>query len=105
VQVAAVLQADPARAVPGARLSMMVVGAHGDAGLWTFTVQEQVVLEGPGGEALPAWQLRRESSHAHDPQVQVWLAPALHHLPLRVRLTQPRTGESTEMRLRALQAP
>jgi len=105
VQIAAVLQADPALAAPGVRISMMVVGAHGDAGLWTFTVQEKVTLEGPGGEALPAWQLRRESGHAHDPQVQVWLAPDLHHLPLRVRLTLPRTGESTEMRLRALQAP
>lgn len=105
VQLASVLQADPARAAEGAQISMMVVGAHGDAGLWTFTVQQQVAVEGPGGEPLHAWQLLRESTHAHDPQVQVWLAPSLHHLPVRVRLTLPRNGESTEMRLSALQFP
>jgi Protein of unknown function (DUF3108) len=105
VQLAAVFQADPALAAAGTQVSMMVVGAHGDAGLWTFTVQQQVAVEGPGGEVVPAWQLHRDSAHAHDPQVQVWLAPSLHHLPMRVRLTLPRSGESTEMHLRALQAP
>jgi hypothetical protein len=105
VQLASVLQADPARAAAGARISMMVVGAHGDAGLWTFTVQQQVSVEGPGGETLSAWQLLRESTQVHDPQVQVWLAPSLHHLPVRLRLTLPRSGESTDMRLRTLEGP
>lgn len=105
VQLAAIFQAEPALATAGMQISMMVVGAHGDASLWTFTVQMPVIVAGPGGEALPAWQLHRESAHAHDPQVQVWLAPSMHHLPVRVRLTLPRSGESTEMHLRALQAP
>ncbi|MBL8345958.1 MAG: DUF3108 domain-containing protein [Rubrivivax sp.] len=105
VQLAAVFQADPKLAVAGTQVSMMVVGAHGDAGPWTFTVQRQMVVEGPGGVAVPAWQLHRDSAHAHDPQVQVWLAPSLHHLPVRLRLTLPRSGESTEMHLRALQTP
>jgi len=105
VQLAAVLQAEPALAAAGTQISMMVVGAHGDAGLWTFTVQRQVVVEGLGGEAVPAWLLHRESDHAHDPRVQVWLAPSLHYLPVRLRLTLPRSDESTEMHLRALQAP
>lgn len=105
VQLAAVLEANPSLAAAGERISMMVAGAHGDAGVWTFTVQPQEMSPGADGELLPAWPLRRESGHAHDPQVEVWLAPSLHHLPLKLLLTLPRTGESTEMRLRALHAP
>lgn len=105
VQLAAVLEANPALVAAGERVSMMVVGAHGDAGLWTFTVQPMVMVDGPGGTPVPAWPLRREAGQAHDPQVEVWVAPSLHHLPLRLRLTLPVNGESTDWRLRALQRP
>jgi len=105
VQLAAVLEANPALAAAGERISMMVVGAHGDAGLWTFTVQPMTMADGPAGEALPVWPLRREAGPVHDPLVEVWVAPALHHLPVRVRLTLPSNGESTDLRLRALEAP
>lgn len=105
LQLAAVLQADPALAAEGRQISMMVVGAHGDAGVWTFTVLAAAAVEGPDGAPTAAWHLQRDARHAHDPQVQVWLAPALQHLPVRLRLTLARSGESTEFRLRALQTP
>ncbi len=106
VQLAAVLSANPELASEGAQISMMVAGAHGDAGVWTFIVAGPLEpVQGPGGEPVPAWPLTRESGQTHDPQVQVWLAPSLHHLPVRLKLALPRSGESTEMRLRALQAP
>ena len=105
LQLASVLQADPSLAAAGATISMMVIGAHGEAGVWTFTVSGQTPVEGPGGASMPAWHLRRESAQAHDPQVEVWVAPALHHLPVRLKLSVPRSGESTEFHLRALQAP
>ena len=105
LQLAAVLQADPALAVVGAQVSMMVVGAHGDANLWAFTALRFEVIEGAGGEPVQTLMLRREARHAHDPQVEVWVAPALHHLPIRLRLARQSSAESTEFRLRALQAP
>lgn len=105
VQLAAVLRAEPALAAAGRQISMMVVGAHGDAGIWTFTVQGLEEIEGPSGEPLRAWRLTREAAQAYDPHVQVWAAPDLQHWPVRMTLTLPQRGESTEFRLRALQAP
>ena len=105
LQLAAVLEAEPQLRAEGAQISMMVVGAHGDADVWTFTVLGTTTHEGPGGEPLPALHLHREGRHAHDAQVQVWLAPTLHHLPLRLQLARANGSESTEWRLRALQAP
>ena len=105
VQLAAVMEAEPGLARPGAQISMLVVGAHGDASVWTFVVRDSEAMEGPDGQPLAAWRLHRESGGMHDPQVEVWLAPSLHHLPARVLLALPRRGESTEFRLRALQPP
>ncbi len=105
IQLAAVLQAEPALTSTGQQISMMVVGAHGDADLWTFTALAPERMEGPGGEEFDVVPLHRPARHAHDPQVQVWVAPALHHLPVRLRLTRIGTAESTDFRLRALQVP
>lgn len=105
VQLAAIMQADPALAeAPDARVSMMVAGAHGDAGVWTFVAHGTEMLPGPGGEPMEARVFRRAAEHAHDADVEVALARAVHHLPLRLRLTRRQGGESTEFRLRALQA-
>jgi hypothetical protein len=106
VQLAAILQADVALAEdPSARISMMVVGAHGDADVWTFVAQGSEALPGPGGETVDAQRFKREARHAYDADVEVWVARELHHLPLRLRLVRRQGGESTEFRLRALGAP
>lgn len=105
VQLAAILEGNPALARPGTQISMMVVGAHGDAGVWTFVVQGRADVPGPAGEPVATWHLARASAQAYDPDVEVWVAPALHHLPVRLRLALPQRGESTEFTLRALQPP
>jgi hypothetical protein len=105
VQLTAVLQADPSLAQPGMTITMMVVGAHGEAGAWNFKAAGESVFEGPEKEALPVSRFVRESRLAHDPRVEVWLAPALQHLPVRMVLSLPSGGESTEFRLRALLPP
>ncbi|MBL8324938.1 MAG: DUF3108 domain-containing protein [Rubrivivax sp.] len=106
VQLAAVLQADPALADdPAARISMMVIGAHGDADIWTFVAQGREAFPGPGGEIVDARRFRREARHAHDTDIEVWVARELHHLPVRLQLVRRQGGESTEFRWRALQPP
>ncbi len=86
IQIAAIASADPKRLVPGARLAMYVVGARGDADVWAFRVQgvEEVAT---GDSPVQAIKLVREPRKTHDTRVEVWLAPSLHYLPARARLT------------------
>ncbi|MBL8341775.1 MAG: DUF3108 domain-containing protein [Rubrivivax sp.] len=106
VQLAAILEADPALADdPSARISMLVVGAHGDADVWTLVAQGREALPGAHGENIDARRFRREARHAHDTDVEVWVARELHHLPVRLLLVRRQGGESTEFRWRALQPP
>jgi hypothetical protein len=86
IQVAAIAQADPKRLAPGKRVAMFVTGARGDGDVWSFLVQGvEDVSTGSGN--LRAIKLLREPRKPHDTRVEVWLAPSLHHLPVRARLS------------------
>jgi hypothetical protein len=148
LQLGAILQAEPALAAVGQQVHLWVVGAHGDAAVWTFTVTrssavpedahaaavapaldgrgplppqapviEQTQVTAQATSATPLSEsgalaptagtvmLQREATHPYDTQVQVWLDPAQHHRPVRVVFKQRASGQSTELWLRALQAP
>jgi hypothetical protein len=79
VQLAGVLQANPSLAEPGSTLQLLVVGTRGQPQLWHFDV-------------------RREPTHPYDVQVDIWLDPAQHHWPQRVRWLQPGSGQLQELR-------
>lgn len=99
VQLPAILQANPALGKPGAQVQLAVVGARGDAEIWTFTVQARVELALPAGVVADAVHLLREPRRLYDTQVQVWLDPARQHLPVQAWLRIRATGEGTELRL------
>jgi hypothetical protein len=86
LQLAAIAQAQPERMVAGHTVPVHVVGARGDAAVWLFTVQgiEAVVLGEPG-TSTPALKLTRQATRAYDTNVELWLDPSRHHLPLRWR--------------------
>ena len=105
VQLAAVLAANPALAEPDAQVSMWVAGSRGDAEVWTFTVQGRVALDLPVGRIDNTLHLVREPRRPYDTQVQVWLDPARHHLPVQLQLRVRATGEGTELRLQGIAAP
>ena len=69
------------------------------------TLREIVEVEQPDGSAGRALRLQREPRQLYDTQVQVWVDPAQHWLPLRLRLTLRASGQATEWRLRAAAAP
>ena len=104
VQLAAVLAANPALAVPDAQILMWVVGTRGDAEVWTFTVQGLAALDLPIGRVGETVHLTREPRRPYDTQVQVWLDPARHFLPARVSLLVRATGEGTVLELQQLLA-
>ncbi|MDE2614566.1 MAG: DUF3108 domain-containing protein [Burkholderiales bacterium] len=102
LQLAGVLDAEPALGAVGASVSMWVVGPRGDAEVWTFVVQPRDAVDLPAGGVEGAVHLVREATRPYDTRISVWLDPARHHLPVRTLLETRPGGESTEFRLRAL---
>ena len=105
IQLAAVAAADPQRVAPGGRVEMFVVGARGDANAWEFGYVGHETVETASGEVVRCAKFARESRQGGDMQVEVWLDPARHHLPVRAKLTTPSNGDSLELLLRELQSP
>jgi hypothetical protein len=83
LQLAAIVDADPALREPGAEVSMWVVGPRGDADVWTFVAVGLESLPRAEGADQPALALRRDPRRAWDTEVRIWLDPAARHLPLR----------------------
>lgn len=92
VQLAGVLQANPGLAEPGSTLQLLVVGTRGQPQLWHFDVRALLTDAMP-----PVLHLRREPTHPYDVQVDIWLDPAQHHWPQRVRWLQPGSGQVQEL--------
>jgi hypothetical protein len=101
IQLAAIVDAEPARFRPGAEVEMAVSGSRGDTDVWTFAVAgvEAIDLAG-GGRVERALALRREPRKPFDTHVDVWLDPGRHHLPVRIRLSNDRGAEALEFVLR-----
>ena len=102
VQLAGVLAADASLATAGSVVTLWVVGTRGDAAVWTFTVQGRQALELPIGTLADTVHLLREAGGPYDTQVQVWLDPARHHLPVQVQWRVQATGEGMALSLQGL---
>lgn len=102
IQLAAVAAAEPQRMAPGGKVALYVVGARGDADLWVFRyVAHESVVTAAG--PVPAVKFAREPRGAYDTQVEAWLDPARHHLPVRARLSTSPDGEALELLLHDMQ--
>lgn len=99
VQLAAIIDAAPERYPVGSRVALSVSGARGDVDTWTFIVQGRQRLTLPGGAVADAVRLTREPRRPYDTQVETWLDPAQHHLPVLARLTVLPGGETLELSL------
>ena len=89
LQLAAVLQANPALAAPGARIVLPVAGPREAPAAWVFDVLEIQPFTLADGSQRPALALRRRAGGPYQLQAEVWLDPAAHHLPLGWRLATP----------------
>lgn len=83
----------------GQAISFQVAGV-GDAEVWQFEVGELETLRLPAGE-VQARSFKRTPRKPHDSTVEVWLAPGMNHLPVRLRVTQA-NGDLADQRLSAL---
>lgn len=95
-QLAAMFSGDPKRMGTGTTVVVHTAGPR-DADMWQFKVGRAEALSLPAGP-LTAIHLVRTPTHAYDNQVEVWLAPSLGHLPVRVLWTQA-NGDVVDQRL------
>jgi hypothetical protein len=102
LQLGAMLAAAPERYPTGSTIALQIVGPR-DADLWRFEVGASERLALPYGE-VDATLLSRAPPREYDTRVDLWLAPSLGGLPVRILLTRPR-GERLDLRLRALGSP
>ncbi len=106
LQLAAVLEANPALAGAGRELTLFVAGPRGDAGPWIFRSEGTETAEVPAGAVAGAVHLRRSGGERpYDTRVDVWLDPARHHLPVRLRVQNRAELEPTDFVLQALDLP
>jgi hypothetical protein len=98
-QLAGLLNARPEAYAQGQSVAVPVAGTGGSE-VWRFEVQGLESLKLPAGELI-ARHLVREPRQAYDTRVDIWLAPSLGHLPVRIRITQD-NGDVVDQRLSAL---
>ena len=99
-QLGALLAGEPGRYAPGTQIQVPTAGSR-DVDSWVFTVT------GPSTQALPMGEqatvaLRRDRRREYDQSIELWFAPALGYLPVRIRITQP-NGDVLDQRLASLQ--
>lgn len=86
IQLGALLAGEPQRWPVGKSLSLQVVGAK-QAEPWVIHIEGWEDLSLPIGK-VHALRLSRPPRNEYEPRVEIWLAPDLRHLPVRIRLSQ-----------------
>lgn len=93
LQLGALVAGAPAKFTPGTRVTLQTAGTR-DAEPWEFVVEGDEQLQLPGGTLL-ARKLTRSPRKEYDLKVELWLAPGMDYVPVRLRLTQP-NGDSVD---------
>jgi hypothetical protein len=85
LQLSSLLAADPTRFPTGTMLSFQTVSQR-EAEVWQFLVEKEELLPLPFGE-INAIKLNRKPRREFDQQIELWFAPTLGYLPVRLRIT------------------
>lgn len=91
IQLAGMLAGEPERYKAGDRIGLQVAGLD-NAQVWEFKIEGLSGLRLPAGE-LQAIKLRRSHRHEYDQSLEVWLAPSLGYLPVRILQSARATPE------------
>lgn len=102
IQIASLIAADPQRYPSGTTIEMQAVGPR-ESESWRFVIDGAEHLNLPGGEQ-DTLKLTRPRRQPHDLMVELWLAPALGYLPVRIKLTQD-NGDSIDQQWRSSGPP
>ena len=86
VQLAAMVASHPEAYPEATTIAIQTIGPR-EADTWLFTVGQMETLTLPGGEQT-ALKLVRNPRKEFDQRVELWLAPAMSYLPVRIRITE-----------------
>ena len=101
IQLAALLAGERAAYPVGSSIAIQTIGPR-DADTWLFSVEADEVLQLPGGEQATL-KLLRKPRKEFDQRVELWLAPGLGYLPVRVRITEA-NGDALDQKWLASEA-
>jgi hypothetical protein len=87
LQLAGVLEARSQPLRDDERIVLYVVGPRGSAELWQLRVVGREA-SGNGPSSVPWVKLVREAQRLYDTELELWLDPARHHLPVKWRQQQ-----------------
>ncbi len=102
IQLAAMFGNAPNSYPSGTILTFQAVGPR-SVEEWVFTVGNMETLQLPGGE-IKAIKLTRDATGEYAPKAEIWLAPDVAYLPVRIRLLQS-NGDSVDQQWRSTQMP
>lgn len=100
LQLASLLAGAPQRYPTGTLITLQIVSAR-EAEPWTFRVDAAETLQLPLGP-IAAVRLTRQPRQPYDQQVDLWFAPSMGYLPVRLRVTHP-NGDVADQVLRRLE--
>jgi hypothetical protein len=93
LQLGAMIGGAPQKFPPHTEIAVQTADTQEAQG-WTFTVEGMEQLRLPGG-SVAALKLIRNPRKEYDQKVELWLAPGMDYVPVRLRLTQP-NGDSVD---------
>lgn len=102
MQLGAMLAGNPGRFPPGTTITLPTVSAR-EADSWAFGVGPEEKLLLPGGEQT-AVKLTRLPRQDYDQKLELWLAPALDFMPVRILLSQT-NGDFVDQQWRSNESP
>lgn len=102
LQLSAMVAGAPDRYAPGTTIRFQAADAH-RAEPWNFRVGTTEPLDLPGG-ALAGLKLSKAPTVEFDQSIEVWLAPDMHYLPVRLRITEA-NGDFVDLLWRKTQKP
>ena len=102
LQIAGILAAEPAKYPPAASIAIQTIGPK-DADLWVFTVEGPEKIHVPNG-SMDTLKLTRNPRKEFDQKVELWLAPGMGYLPVRLKITNA-NGDYIDQQLRGVEKP
>jgi len=102
LQLSAIVAGAPAQFGAGSTIRFQAADAH-RAEPWHFKVGALETIELPGG-ALQGLKLSKAPTLEFDQAIEVWLAPSLQYLPVRLRITEA-NGDFVDLLWRKTQKP